>query len=400
MQTRASAAQQEQNAETLRHLAEALDALAQAPAAAPPIPWDASAEDGLRPLLKTLVDLYDSVALAGRELQRAPDAVAAALRPVEDAAADEESSAAPPWWARLVGGRSDHRREARRGGSELRAARDSVERTRQTLAATAAGYAMTLQRVERAMAQHGLEPITAVGRPFDPDRMEALEVVLDSGRPSGEVVEEVRRGYLWQGASSGTHRCVWRRTVVSDQWSAIRATDRGTAPGNGICLADHRPLTTLGETVMDAIVGIDLGTTNSEVALVQNGQPHVFEEDGDPILPSFVGLAEDGRLLVGKAAKNQWVLAPERTIKSIKRKMGQDVKVKLGDQEYRPQEISAMILRALRNRAARSWAGRSRRRSSRCRPTSTTPSARPRARPANWPAWRSCASSTSRRPRR
>ncbi len=103
---------------------------------------------------------------------------------------------------------------------------------------------------------------------------------------------------------------------------------------------------------MDTIVGIDLGTTNSEVALVQNGQPHVFEEDGDPILPSFVGLAEDGRLLVGKAAKNQWVLAPERTIKSIKRKMGQDVKVRLGDQEYRPQEISAMILRKLRDRAA------------------------------------------------
>src|ERR671936_2322030 len=102
---------------------------------------------------------------------------------------------------------------------------------------------------------------------------------------------------------------------------------------------------------MENIVGIDLGTTNSEVSIVRDGQPHVFAEDGDPILPSFVGLAEDGRLLVGKAARNQWVLAPERTIKSIKRKMGQDVKVKLGDQEYRPQEISAMILRALRDRA-------------------------------------------------
>src|SRR6266853_1916013 len=103
----------------------------------------------------------------------------------------------------------------------------------------------------------------------------------------------------------------------------------------------------------DTIVGIDLGTTNSEVAVLRDGQPHVLEEDGDPILPSFVGLSEDGRLLVGKAARNQWVLAPERTIKSIKRKMGQDVKVKLGDQKYRPQEISAMILRALRDRAAR-----------------------------------------------
>jgi len=105
----------------------------------------------------------------------------------------------------------------------------------------------------------------------------------------------------------------------------------------------------------DLIVGIDLGTTNSEVAVVgADGQPHVCEEDGDPILPSFVGLSEDGRLLVGKAARNQWVLAPERTVKSIKRKMGQDVKVKLGEQEYRPQEISAMILRALKERAQQS----------------------------------------------
>src|SRR5215469_147167 len=103
---------------------------------------------------------------------------------------------------------------------------------------------------------------------------------------------------------------------------------------------------------MEPIVGIDLGTTNSEAALVRDGQPFVFEEDGDPLLPSFVGLSEDGRLLVGKAARNQWVLAPERTIKSIKRKMGQDVKVRLGEQEYRPQEISAMILKALRDRAS------------------------------------------------
>src|SRR5436305_11813368 len=102
------------------------------------------------------------------------------------------------------------------------------------------------------------------------------------------------------------------------------------------------------QRMAEAIVGIDLGTTNSEVAIVRNGQPHVFTEDGDPILPSFVGLSEDGRLLVGKAARNQWVLAPERTVKSIKRKMGQDIKVHLGDQEFRPQEVSAMILRALK----------------------------------------------------
>src|SRR3954470_7102997 len=102
----------------------------------------------------------------------------------------------------------------------------------------------------------------------------------------------------------------------------------------------------------EPLVGIDLGTTNSEVALVQDGKPVVFEEDADPILPSFVGLSEDGRLLVGKAARNQWAVAPERTVKSIKRKMGQDVKVKLGEQEYTPQEVSALILRALRDRAS------------------------------------------------
>ena len=101
----------------------------------------------------------------------------------------------------------------------------------------------------------------------------------------------------------------------------------------------------------EPILGIDLGTTNSEVAIIRDGKPHVFEEDGDPILPSFVALSEDGKLLVGKAARNQWIVAPERTVKSIKRKMGQDVKVKIGDHEYRPQEISAMILRTLKDRA-------------------------------------------------
>src|SRR5881409_3755283 len=105
---------------------------------------------------------------------------------------------------------------------------------------------------------------------------------------------------------------------------------------------------------METIVGIDLGTTNSEVALVRDGRPFVFAEDGDPILPSFVGLADDGRLLVGRAARNQWVLAPDRTVKSIKRKMGQDLKVPLGEQQFTPQEISAMILRALKTRAEKS----------------------------------------------
>jgi molecular chaperone DnaK len=102
----------------------------------------------------------------------------------------------------------------------------------------------------------------------------------------------------------------------------------------------------------DTIIGIDLGTTNSEVAVIRDGRPVVLPgEDGDPILPSVVGLDPQGNLLVGKAARNQYVLAPERTVRSIKRKMGQEATVRLGDQEYTPQEISAIILRTLKRRA-------------------------------------------------
>jgi molecular chaperone DnaK len=104
---------------------------------------------------------------------------------------------------------------------------------------------------------------------------------------------------------------------------------------------------------MDVIIGIDLGTTNSEVAVIEAGKPQVLSEDGDPILPSVVGLDPQGKLLVGRAARNQFILSPERTIRSIKRKMGQDITVKLGEQAYTPQEISAMILRVLKQRAER-----------------------------------------------
>lgn len=101
----------------------------------------------------------------------------------------------------------------------------------------------------------------------------------------------------------------------------------------------------------EIIIGIDLGTTNSEVAIVRDGQPFVIDVDGSKILPSVVGLADDGNLLVGQAARNQWVLHPDRTIRSIKRRMGQDIKVSMGSQEYTPQEISALILKRLRKAA-------------------------------------------------
>jgi molecular chaperone DnaK len=104
---------------------------------------------------------------------------------------------------------------------------------------------------------------------------------------------------------------------------------------------------------MEPIVGIDLGTTNSEIAIIRDGKPEVIPVDGEAILPSFVGLDSTGQLLVGKPARNQWILAPERTIRSIKRKMGEDVKVRLGDRDYAPQEISSIILGRLKEAAER-----------------------------------------------
>lgn len=99
----------------------------------------------------------------------------------------------------------------------------------------------------------------------------------------------------------------------------------------------------------ETIIGIDLGTTNSEVAIVQDGRVQVLEiEAGNRLLPSFVGLADDGALLVGATARNQYALYPERTVKSIKRRMGSEERVTLGERAYTPQEISAMILKRLK----------------------------------------------------
>jgi molecular chaperone DnaK (HSP70) len=101
----------------------------------------------------------------------------------------------------------------------------------------------------------------------------------------------------------------------------------------------------------EIILGIDLGTTNSEVAVYENGSVTIIDGPDGKILPSYVGLADNNDLLVGVQAMNQFVLYPERTVKSIKRLMGQTEKVSLGESLFSPQEISAMILRTLKKTA-------------------------------------------------
>jgi molecular chaperone DnaK len=98
----------------------------------------------------------------------------------------------------------------------------------------------------------------------------------------------------------------------------------------------------------EIIIGIDLGTTNSEVAIVENGQVLVIADNNKKILPSFVGIDDQGDILVGETARNQYLVYPERTVKSIKRLMGQDIQVDLAGHAYAPQEISAIILKRLK----------------------------------------------------
>lgn len=103
---------------------------------------------------------------------------------------------------------------------------------------------------------------------------------------------------------------------------------------------------------MSKVIGIDLGTTYSAMAVLEGGEPVVIPTaEGTRTMPSVVAFTDDGEILVGQVAKRQAVTNPERTISSIKRKMGTKYKVKVDDKVYTPQEISAMILRKLKKDA-------------------------------------------------
>jgi molecular chaperone DnaK len=103
---------------------------------------------------------------------------------------------------------------------------------------------------------------------------------------------------------------------------------------------------------MAKIVGIDLGTTNSCLAIMEGGKPTVIaNEEGARTTPSVVGFSKSGERLVGELAKRQAVSHPDRTIKSIKRHMGTDHRVAVDDKKYSPEEISAMVLQKLKTDA-------------------------------------------------
>jgi molecular chaperone GrpE len=176
LQTRASRAQLEQNAQALEELGRAVAAAQRA--AAPDRP-----DERVRPVLKALLDVADALALGRREVERLLDELV------------PEELLAPlvlPFWARWLG-----LTKILQSQDEKRAAQ--LLPLQQKFDALLVGYQMGLQRLERVLAQQGLEPIACVGEPFDPEIMEVVDVVRDSERDSTEVLEEVRRGYLWNG---------------------------------------------------------------------------------------------------------------------------------------------------------------------------------------------------------
>lgn len=186
LQTKASRAQLEQNAQTLEQFRQALEAMRRPPPAPP------ATDELLRPLLKTLIDAHDALSLGRREAQRLCDTIAdppvAALQPV---------TVHLPWWARWLGLQS----RVDRALAPLHQQRpdDDLHRLRQKVDALLMGYDMSVQRLQRAMEQNGLERVACVGQPFDPETMEVAEVVRDPARGGTEVIDELRPGYRWRG---------------------------------------------------------------------------------------------------------------------------------------------------------------------------------------------------------
>ena len=103
---------------------------------------------------------------------------------------------------------------------------------------------------------------------------------------------------------------------------------------------------------MAKTIGIDLGTTNSCVAVIEGGEPVVIPNaEGGRTTPSVVAFSKTGERLVGQVAKRQAITNPEKTVSSIKREMGSNYKVNIDGKDYTPQEISAMILTKLKTDA-------------------------------------------------
>ncbi len=301
--------------------------------------WEDDAEQGepvdLRTLLGEMAALKNEVRLESRQFKNALDELKSfgeALRAHNerlardlDRARSEAAEGQRQAERRLLLGMLDLRDRLQAGTDAAAARRPSalarlVPGETRFAQALSEGLTLTLQRLDELLAN-------LPGAVHRCARAAARPATHACGR---------RRG----GARSSRRRRAARGQARIPTWRRAAARRR--------CHCQQEGNASMSET----IVGIDLGTTNSEVAVVRDGRVEVIPVAGDVrILPSVVGIADDGALLVGEAAKNQYVLHPQRTVRSIKRRMGEAAHVAMGGRDYMPQEISAMILRRLKSLA-------------------------------------------------
>ncbi|HEY8503424.1 MAG TPA: nucleotide exchange factor GrpE, partial [Gemmataceae bacterium] len=222
LSTRATRSALEQNAEALRRLGglaeEVRSGLARQAAERAP----GSAEE-LRPVAKALLDIHDLLTLFRGRVGDMGERVSEALARLEaflEAPLPAPPGEAPPvqaapprgFWSRLFGAPAPeggsaaaerdrwltwHEKLAEARESQADAALQAATLVRRNIESLLTGYSMSLSRLESVLARLGIEPIPCAGRPFDPEEMEVLELVPDSGQPPGNVLEEVRRGFRW-----------------------------------------------------------------------------------------------------------------------------------------------------------------------------------------------------------
>jgi molecular chaperone GrpE len=241
LQTKAARSQQELTGQAIQRLDQALETLRHAQSEAQQAP-QRERDEAVRPLLKTLLDVHDAFSLAEREISRIQETVQPLLdelafdnvpggesEPTPAPEPQPPASAGHPsrgWWQRwfsrqkasadlqaqqrleraleeqrqaLAAERKQYEQLLKQQQAHQEKAEQVSERLDQLLDSIVIGYRMSLQRLERALQQSGLEPIPCIGQPFDPEQMEVVAAVADTGCPGGEVIEEVRRGYRWHG---------------------------------------------------------------------------------------------------------------------------------------------------------------------------------------------------------
>ena len=211
LQTKATRAATEQNAETLKLLDEAVEALRQPAEVAEPEPVAT-----MSPLLKTLIDVYDSLALANRQIEKQQSGFHNQIAALNETLVVEmppvvipESGEKPSFWRKFFGNDEPpaetsplidwHRQATKKLADRQQTVHETCDFLRDALAGVMTGYAMGMHRIDRMLTAQGLETIRCVGQRFDPEMMEVVEAVSIAGRQLGDVIEEIRRGYTLNG---------------------------------------------------------------------------------------------------------------------------------------------------------------------------------------------------------